>query len=56
MLLEPVLHNKRSQLNEKPKVLQLESSPCSPQLEKALAQQWKAGTAKNKYVNKYFKK
>ena len=37
-----VLHNKRSHCNEKPIVVcvpQLESSPCSPKLEKAQAQQ-----------------
>ena len=38
--LEPVLRNKRSHHNEKP--------ACSPQLEKARAQQQRSSAAKNK--------
>ena len=30
--------------------LQLETSPCLPQLEKTLKQQWRASTAKNKWI------
>ena len=37
--LEPVLHNKRSHCNEKPVPCQLETSPNSPQPEKAGTQQ-----------------
>ena len=33
--------------------LQLESSPRSPQLEKALTQQWRSSTAKSKYIHKH---
>ena len=33
--LEPMLWNKRSKCNEKPRTPQLESSPCFPQLEKS---------------------
>ena len=46
--LEPMLCNKRSML------LQPESSPHLPQLEKALTQQW--STAKNTSINKNFSK
>ena len=45
--LEPMLRNKRSHLNEKA-AHRNESSPCSPQLEKAHAQQQRPNTAKNK--------
>ena len=45
--LEPVLHNNRSHHYEKP-VHHNKSSPCSPQLEKARAQQWRHNAAKNK--------
>ena len=37
--LEPMLLNKRSHRNEKPVHRDKESSPCSPQLEKARTQQ-----------------
>ena len=43
---EPVLRNKRSHCSEKPCTL-TKSSPRSPQLEKARAQQQKPNTAKN---------
>ena len=33
---------------------QLESSPCSPQLEKVQAKQWGPSAAKNRYTNKNF--
>ena len=46
--LEPVLHNKRSHGDEKP-VHRNKSSPRSPQLEKAHAQQWRPNAAKNKF-------
>ena len=46
MRLEPVLRNKRSHHGEKPCTL-TKSSPCSPQLEKARAQQQRPNTAKN---------
>ena len=36
-ILEPTLHNRRSHRNETP-TPQLESGPCSPQLEKARTQ------------------
>ena len=45
--LEPVLCNKRSHRNEKPTTA-TKSSPHSPQLEKARAQQQRSNTAKNK--------
>ena len=45
--LEPMLHNKRSHRNEKPAHCN-EEKPCSPQLEKAHAQQRRPKTAKNK--------
>ena len=32
-----------------------ESSPHSPQLEKACAQQWRPSAAKSKYINKFLK-
>ena len=51
--LEPVLHNKRSHHNEKPATA-TKSSPCSPQLEKASAQQQRPNTAKNKW-NEFLK-
>ena len=47
--LEPMLCSKRSML------LQPESSSHLPQLEKALTQQWRLSTAKNKWIN-HFKK
>ena len=47
--LEPVLHNKRSHFNEKP-AHRNKSSPHSPQLKKAHAQQWRPNTTKNKYI------
>ena len=43
--LEPGLHNKRSHRNEEPRTA-TKSSPRSPQLEKACAQQWRPNTAK----------
>ena len=45
--LEPMLRNKRSHRNEKP-AAETNSSPCSPQLEKPHAQQWRPKAAKNK--------
>ena len=47
MCLEPVLRNKRSHRNESPHIA-TNSSPHSPQLEKASTQQWRPNTAKNK--------
>ena len=52
-LLEPVLCNQRSHRNEKP-TLRNEEYPCSPQLEKARAQQWRPNAAKSK-LNKISK-
>ena len=46
-LLKPVLHNKRSQHNEKP-AHHSEGSPRSPQPEKALTQQRRPSAAKSK--------
>ena len=56
MHLEPMLCNKRSHWNEITHALQPESSPCSPQLEKANWQQWKTqcprtAKKKNKQIN-----
>ena len=51
--LEPVLRNKRNHRNEKP-VHRNRVAPCSPQLEKACAQQRRPNAAKNKLIN--FKK
>ena len=45
--LEPALRNKRSHRNEKPRTA-IKSSPRSPQLEKAHAQQQRPNAAKNK--------
>ena len=47
MRLEPMLCNKRSHHNKSP-LTTTKSSPCSPQLEKACAQQQRPNTAKNK--------
>ena len=44
--LEPMLHNKGSHRNEKPICTATKSSPCSPQLEKVLAQQRRPNAAK----------
>ena len=49
--LDPVLHNKRSHRNEKPRPT-MKSSPCSPQLEKTRLQQRRPNTAKNKLKKK----
>ena len=48
--LEPVLCHKRSHHNEKPRYHK--SSPCSLQLEKAWAKQWRLSTAKDKLILK----
>ena len=48
--LEPVLQNPEKPPQEA-STLQLDSSPHLPQLEKALAQQWRPITAKNKQIN-----
>ena len=45
--LEPMLRNKRSHYNAKP-THRKKSSPCSPQLEKARAQQRRPNAAKDK--------
>ena len=52
--LEPVLCNKRSHHNEKPVHCneEMKSSPCSPQLEKAHAQQWRPNATKKKKKKK----
>ena len=49
--LESMLRNKRHQRSAKPTTRQLGSSPHSPQLEKARAQQQRPSAAKNKYIN-----
>ena len=49
---EPVLCNERGHCDEKP-AQQLESSPHSPQLQKAYTQQQRPTTAKNKQRNKH---
>ena len=49
--LEPVFHSKRCHHNEK-QVLQLESRPHLPQLEKAPKQQGRPSAVKNKYIKK----
>ena len=55
--LEPVLRNKRSHHNEKPTHTATKSSPRSPQLEKACAQQRRPNAAKNQLKNEFiFKK
>ena len=45
--LEPVLHNKRSHLNEKP-AHRNEEQPPLDELEKAHMQKWRPNAAKNK--------
>ena len=55
-LLKPVLCNRRKHCNEKPvHSLQLESSPCSLQLEKTCTQQQRSSTAQNKEIKIFFK-
>ena len=49
--LEPVLHNKKSHCNEKPTHCN-KSSPRSPRIEKAHAQQRGPNAAKNKFIKK----
>ena len=49
--MKPVLHNKRSHLNEKP-AQRNEEYPRSLQLQKAHAQQQRSNAAKNKYIFK----
>ena len=48
--LEPMLWTKRSSPSMRAHSLQLKSSPHSPQLERALLQQWRSSSAK--YINK----
>ena len=50
--LEPVLCSKRSHGNVKPVHRNKKSSPRSPQVEKARAQQRRPNAAKNKYIKK----
>ena len=45
--LEPVLHNEKPPAMRSPHII-TKSSPCSRQLEKASAQQWRPNTVKDK--------
>ena len=47
--LEPMLHSKKSHGNRSPRTA-MKSSPSSPQLEKARAQQWRPNAVKSKYI------
>lgn len=49
---EPTLRHKRSYHHEKRAQLRLKSSPCSPQLGEACAQQGRSSVAKNKWKRK----